>query len=75
MVAPGGVNTDSLPRLRAWAQALGECFPLTHFLRLIRGIMLKGATYADVAQPIATLMLFVAIFGLLALSRFRQTLD
>ena len=54
---------------------LGECFPLTHFLRLIRGIMLKGATYADVAQPIATLMLFVLIFGLLALSRFRQTLD
>lgn len=58
-----------------WAQVLGECFPLTHFLRLIRGIMLKGATYADVAQPIATLMLFVLIFGLLALSRFRQTLD
>ncbi len=58
-----------------WAQLLGECFPLTHFLRLIRGIMLKGATYADVAQPIAALLLFVAIFGALALSRFRQTLD
>lgn len=58
-----------------WAQALGECFPLTHFLRLIRGVMLKGASYADVAQPIAALVLFVAVFALLALSRFRQTLD
>ncbi len=58
-----------------WAQALGECFPLTHFLRLIRGVMLKGATYADVAQPIAALVLFVLIFGTLALTRFRRTLD
>ena len=58
-----------------WAQVLGECFPLTHFLRLIRGIMLKGATYADVAQPIAALMLFVLIFAGLALTRFRRTLD
>ncbi|WP_374636468.1 ABC transporter permease, partial [Paracoccus sp. (in: a-proteobacteria)] len=58
-----------------WAQMLGECFPLTHFLRLIRGVMLKGASYADVAQPIASLLLFVAIFGALALTRFRQTLD
>ncbi|RCW79638.1 ABC transporter permease [Paracoccus lutimaris] len=58
-----------------WAQMLGECFPLTHFLRLIRGVMLKGANHADVAQPIAALAVFVLIFGALALSRFRQTLD
>lgn len=58
-----------------WAQTLGEVLPLTHFLRLIRAVMLKGAGLADVAQPLAALGLFVALFGALALSRFRQTLD
>ncbi len=58
-----------------WAQLLGEALPLTHFLRLIRGVMLKGAGYGDIAQPLAALVLFVALFGTLALLRFRRTLD
>lgn len=58
-----------------WAQALGEIFPLTHFLRLIRAIMLKGSDYAGVAQPMAALALFVAIYAGFALARFRRTLD
>ncbi|MFD1881585.1 ABC transporter permease [Paracoccus pacificus] len=58
-----------------WAQTLGEIFPLTHFLRLVRAVMLKGAGYGDVAQPIAALSLFVTVFGGLALLRFRRTLD
>lgn len=58
-----------------WAQFLGEVLPLTHFLRLIRAIMLKGAGYADVAQPMAALGVFVIVFGALALMRFRRTLD
>jgi ABC-2 type transport system permease protein len=58
-----------------WAQTLGEALPLTHFLRMIRAVMLKGASYADVAQPIAALTAFVLVFSLLALSRFRKTLD
>ncbi|KGJ05372.1 ABC-2 type transport system permease protein [Paracoccus halophilus] len=58
-----------------WARMLGEVLPLTHFLRLIRGVMLKGAGYADVARPLAALSLFVLIFGALALLRFRRTLD
>jgi len=58
-----------------WAQTLGEVLPLTHFLRLIRAVMLKGATLGDVAQPMAVLCLFVLVFAALALSRFRQTLD
>jgi ABC-2 type transport system permease protein len=58
-----------------WAQALGEIFPLTHFLRLIRGIMLKGSDYAGVAQPMAALTLFVVIYAGFALARFRRTLD
>lgn len=58
-----------------WAQTLGEFLPLTHFLRLIRAVMLKGADYAVVAQPMAVLTAFVAVFAAVALRRFRQTLD
>lgn len=58
-----------------WAQAIGEMLPLTHFLRLIRGIMLKGAGFSDIAQPLAALGLFVIALGATALLRFRRTLD
>ncbi|MBS0573027.1 MAG: ABC transporter permease [Proteobacteria bacterium] len=58
-----------------WAQHLGEVLPLTHFLRLIRAVMLKGADLPTVAGHLAVLALFVAVFALLALSRFRRTLD
>ncbi|MDW4549636.1 ABC transporter permease [Defluviimonas sp. D31] len=58
-----------------WAQVLGEIFPLTHFLRLIRAVMLKGADHAGVAQPMAALILFVLGLSALALMRFRRTLD
>ncbi len=58
-----------------WAQVLGEVFPLTHFLRLIRTVMLKGSDYAGGAQPMAALVLFVLAFATLALLRFRRTLD
>ena len=58
-----------------WAQALGEILPLTHFLRFIRAIMLKGADLSAVTQHLAVLALFVLVFAVLALSRFRRTLD
>jgi ABC-2 type transport system permease protein len=58
-----------------WAQYIGEILPLTHFLRLIRAVMLKGADLQAVAQPMAALAGFVVVFSVLALSRFRQTLD
>jgi ABC-2 type transport system permease protein len=58
-----------------WAQALGEIFPLTHFLRLIRGVMLKGADAGTVAQPLAALGVFVLLLAAAALLRFRRTLD
>jgi ABC-2 type transport system permease protein len=58
-----------------WAQIVGEFLPLTHFLRVVRGIMLKGATLADLRWEIAALALFVCAFAGLALLRFRRTLD
>ncbi|PPB80698.1 ABC-2 type transport system permease protein [Albidovulum inexpectatum] len=58
-----------------WAQALGEIFPLTHFLRVVRAVMLKGADLANVAVPLAALIGFTVVYAAIALVRFRRTLD
>jgi ABC-2 type transport system permease protein len=58
-----------------WAQTLGEALPLTHFLRIVRAVMLKGATFPAIAGEVAALAIFVAVFASLALLRFRRTLD
>ncbi len=58
-----------------WAQAIGEVFPLTHFLRLIRAVMLKGADAVTVTGPLAALGTFVVVLAAASLVRFRRTLD
>mgnify|MGYP002621297202 FL=1 len=58
-----------------WAQWIGEFFPLTHFLRVVRAVMLKGAGFPDIAAELSVLALFVIAYGALALVRFRSTLD
>jgi ABC-2 type transport system permease protein len=58
-----------------WAQVLGEAFPLTHFLRVVRAVMLKGADFSAVAGEMSVLLLFVGLYAALALARFRRTLD
>ena len=58
-----------------WAQLIGEIFPLTHFLRVVRAVMLKGAEWPGVATQVAALILFVFLYAGLALMRFRRTLD
>lgn len=58
-----------------WAQVVGEVLPLTHFLRLVRAVMLKGAGLADVSVPLFAMGAFVLVFALIALLRFRRTLD
>lgn len=58
-----------------WARAIGEALPVTHLLRLVRGIMLKGAQLADVVPQLAALSVMVVVLGALALARFRRTLD
>jgi ABC-2 type transport system permease protein len=58
-----------------WAQIVGEILPLTHFLRVVRAVMLKGADYAAVAPEMHALVLFTLGFAVLALLRFRRTLD
>jgi ABC-2 type transport system permease protein len=58
-----------------WAQALGEILPLTHFLRIIRAIMLKGAGFVDIRTEVVALAAFAAVMIVAALLRFRRTLD
>ncbi len=58
-----------------WAQVFGEIFPLTHFLRITRSVMLKGADFAAIGLEVGALCFFVVLFAALALFRFRRTLD
>jgi ABC-2 type transport system permease protein len=58
-----------------WAQWLGEVLPLTHFLRVVRAVMLKGSGAADVMADIWPMALFLLVAGTVALKRYRKTLD
>jgi len=58
-----------------WAQALGEIFPLTHFLRIVRGILLKGNALDDVMLQLWQIALFAAVALTIGVTRYRQTLD
>lgn len=58
-----------------WAQVIGEAIPLTHFLRIVRGVMLKGGGFAEVAPNVWPLAVFLLVVGTIALVRYRRTLD
>lgn len=58
-----------------WAQAIGQALPLTHFLRIVREVMLKGAGAEDVWNDVWPLAVILATLAALALLRFRRTLD
>jgi ABC-2 type transport system permease protein len=58
-----------------WARALGEFLPLTHFIRIVRGIMLKGANLYDLQFEALALMGLMLLAMTLAVRRFRRTLD
>jgi ABC-2 type transport system permease protein len=58
-----------------WAQVIGEALPLTHFLRVIRGVLLKGNGWTEIASELWPIAAFTLLAGLLALVRYRRTLD
>ncbi len=58
-----------------WAQVLGEVFPLTHFLRIVRGVLLKGNGIAETAPHLWPIAVFLLAVAVLALLRYRRTLD
>src|SRR6516165_2407664 len=58
-----------------WAQRVGEFLPLTHFLRIVRAIMLKGSTLAQLQYDTLALAGLMALAMVIAVTRFRRTLD
>lgn len=58
-----------------WAQYLGECLPLTHYLRIVRAIMLKGATMQNLRFDTLALAALMLVAMTIAVTRFRRTLD
>ena len=58
-----------------WAQALGETIPVTHFLRVVRGALLKGEGLMSLWPSLAALGIFVCVVTALAMLRYRRTLD
>ena len=58
-----------------WAQGLGELLPLTHFIRIVRGIMLKGADLSDLHRDALALLGLMLLAMTVAVRRFHRTLD
>jgi ABC-2 type transport system permease protein len=63
---------DGMPRA---AQYIAEVMPLTHFVRIIRGILLRGATLSEVHEEIWPLLAFLAVAMTASIARFRKRLD
>jgi len=58
-----------------WAQKIGSVLPLTHYLRLVRGILLKGNGLAEAATHLWPLAAFLAVVLVIGMTRYRRTLD
>ncbi len=58
-----------------WAQAIGSVLPLTHFLRIVRGVLLKGSGLPEIAPELWPLLLFLFVVMAVGVKRYRQTLD
>lgn len=58
-----------------WAQAIGQALPLTHFLRVLRGILLKGNGFSDVWPDLWPILVFGFAVMLVGALRYRRTLD
>lgn len=63
---------DGMPRVAQW---IAEIFPLTPFLRLIRGVMLRGASLGELWQEMAALAVLIVVILAAAARRFRKSLD
>ncbi|HEY8430532.1 MAG TPA: ABC transporter permease, partial [Sandaracinaceae bacterium] len=63
---------DGMPAPVRWA---AEVLPMTHFVRLIRGVMLRGASLSDMWIDVLALVLFIVVMMVLAITRFRKRLD
>ncbi|MFQ5562966.1 MAG: ABC transporter permease [Parvularculaceae bacterium] len=65
----------SFRAMPGWAQAIGEALPITHFLRMVRGVTLKGAEVGDIWGELLPLLAIMSVLMVAAIARFRCTLD
>ncbi len=63
---------DGMPRAAQW---IAEILPMTHFMRLIRGVVLRGATLQELSSELAVLGIFIGIAMTIAIMRFNKRLD
>ncbi len=63
---------DGMPRVAQW---IAEVLPMTHFMRLIRGVVLRGASLPELSSELAILGLFILVAMTIAVKRFRKRLD
>jgi len=61
--------------LPSWARVIGEIIPITHFLRVIRGSLLKGQVLADMGPELLALAGFLIAVSAITVARSRKTLD
>ena len=58
-----------------WAQAIGQAIPATHYLRIVRKVMLKGAEMSDIATDLRAMVIIGVVIVVFSMLRYRQTLD
>ena len=58
-----------------WARVIGDCLPMTYFMRITRGIMLKANTFSDVVPNVWPILLIALVLMLITSKIFRKTLD
>lgn len=63
---------DGMPKAAQW---IAEVLPLTHFVRLIRGVVLRGANLFELWPDVLALLAFTTVMMSLAIMRFRKRLD
>jgi ABC-2 type transport system permease protein len=60
---------DSMP---GWAQVVAQLNPVTHFIRIMRAVLMKGAGFADVREPLLALVAYAAVVLAVAVARYRK---
>jgi ABC-2 type transport system permease protein len=74
-VDPAGGFMFPFRGMPRWAQYIGEVLPITHFLRVVRGVMLKGNGPSETLHELWPIALFALVALTIAVKRYRQTLD
>lgn len=58
-----------------WAQTLGNLIPAKHFIKISRGILLKGSGFSEIAAPLSALLIFLFVISFIAMRCYKKTLD